>query len=192
MMRKQNRIVLVGGLAGSGKGEVAKILVDRFGFTERSFADPMREMALGINPIIDWNEHGPIRYRDLIETIGYRETKDLYPEARAFLQRLGTEGIREILGPDVWVNYMVEHLPLGPVVIPDVRFINELEMPERYAGLHGVSVWVDRPGVVAPNTHISEATLRPEWFDYRINNNGTLVDLADSVLDLAQCIGLDG
>src|SRR5690606_27352557 len=41
-------------------------------------------------------------------------------------QLIGTDVGRALDG-EVWIRYLLEHLPNGPVVVDDVRFVNECE-----------------------------------------------------------------
>lgn len=174
-------LIGVAGYAGAGKDALADLLVAHFGFTKISFADPMREIAAAIDPIIayvktdDPNEDEILRYTDVVEMFGYDESKMLYPEMRRFLQRLGTEGGRGILGQDVWVNEAMRRAQAYErVVFADMRFRNEAEAI-RAAG--GRTIRVERPGVSPANDHASEHDLAKWSFDLHVNNNGTFEDM---------------
>lgn len=131
------------GYARSGKNSVADVLVKEYGFTQMAFADALREMAAGINPLIatqtemDDEPGQPLYYNDFVALRGYEGAKK-HPEVRRFLQRLGTEGVRDVLGPDVWIdavraklkamfypNKLAMQSGRPHVVLTDVRFPNE-------------------------------------------------------------------
>jgi hypothetical protein len=170
-------LIGVNGYGGAGKDTLADLLVTHFGFTKIAFADPMRDMAVAIDPIVGYIP-GPdgdgefIRYTDALEFHGYDEAKVMYPETRQFLQRLGTDGGRVILGDDVWVRPAMERAQAHRrVVFSDMRFKNEAEAVKAAGGR---TIRVTRPGVGPANDHISEVDL-DEWaFDLFVNNNGPI------------------
>ncbi len=179
-------ILGVGGYARSGKDTLADLLVDNFGFVKVCFADPMRAMAEAINPVVglldDVDEHRDfdvLRYNDVVEMFGYDEAKRLYPEVREFLQRLGTDAGRQVIGDSFWVDIAMkaasEH---RLVVIPDMRFHNEAEAIKSSPGS---TVRVDRRGVEAPNSHQSEHDLDGWPYDLFVHNNSTPLDMLDRV-----------
>jgi len=116
---------------------------------------------------------------------------------REFLQKLGTEAMRDGLHTNVWVNAlfadyrgpkMSEYNPSN-WIITDMRFPNELEaVVER----KGITVRVVRPhGYTNPHTgeykemplsyHTSETALDDAEFDYEITNDGSIDDLIEKV-----------
>ena len=101
------RVPLIGfaGAARSGKDTAARALVDD-GWTRRAFADKVRDMLYALNPVIadaDYSE-GTTTLRYEVDNYGWEFTKETYSEVRGYFQRLGTEGGREILGEDLWVE----------------------------------------------------------------------------------------
>lgn len=168
------------GYPGSGKDVAAEFLVAR-GWQRVAFADPLRKMALAIDPWI-CDMHGRERLSDLVKLNGWLEVKKL-PEVRRLLQYIGTQAVREIIGPNTWVDIAVRSMePCRSVVITDVRFANEAEMIRRRGGL---ICWVQRDsaGDRRHNAHISEQY--PFTMDRAINNNGTLQELENKILELA-------
>lgn len=184
-------MILVGltGVARSGKDTVGKILVDELGFERRGFADKLRAVALGADPSVrlehkTYVEH--VRLSDLVAQLGWERAKD-FPEVRGFLQRLGTEGVRENLGYDTWVRAATSDLhPLNfsfdkpeRVVFTDCRFENEATAIMNFGG----EVWrVERPGVEALNAHPSEAGIPPELVNRIVVNDGSIAQLKAKVL----------
>jgi hypothetical protein len=115
---------------------------------------------------------------------------------REFLQKLGTEAMREGLHTNVWVNalfadYTPTHYLIGafdtkltdgdPIypnwIITDMRFPNEMEAVELRKG---VTIKVVRPGT-SVGTHPSETALDDAYFDHVISNDGTIEDLIEKV-----------
>lgn len=178
-----SRIIGISGLARSGKDTVANILTNNFGFQRLAFADPMRAALYGANPLVlaELSEPNgylyPSRLQRVVDYYGWEHAKSS-GEIRSLLQRFGTEGVRNQWGEDFWVD-MLFSTPHGPrLVIPDVRFPNEVK---RIRSLGG-SVWrVNRDGVEAPNNHSSESSLDDSCFDAIINNNYGLKELHQSI-----------
>lgn len=152
------------GFGGSGKDSAADMLIERIGgWTKMGFADALRQMALAINPRIRTGlKHyaeadGTTPYADLVRAVGYKRAKQ-FPDVREFLQRLGTEAIRDVIGPDIWVEILAERIEAAlhsvNIVITDVRFPNEAQ---RIRDLGGYLVRVVRPGVGPVNAHASES-----------------------------------
>jgi len=143
------KIIALSGLAGAGKDYVADILCREHGFTKVSFGDPLKRICMDV---FGWDENrlwGESEYRNEPDPLLNGLT------ARLALQRLGTEWARECY-PDTWVQYLLrtcavlgrgfhgynrakglvafstmtpgsELPPVEAVVVPDVRFINEIK-----------------------------------------------------------------
>lgn len=161
----------------SGKDSIAATLVTEFGYDRVALADPLKEMALALDPIAIPGTR--VRLAALVREVGWEAAKDGWPEVRRILQRLGTDAARATFGADVWVRLCVERArDSRRVVVPDVRFPNEA------TGLraHGfVIVRVDRPDVDQVDPHPSETELDRIEPDHRIVNDSTLDTLAERV-----------
>jgi hypothetical protein len=115
---------------------------------------------------------------------------------RDFLQKLGTDAIRDGLHTNAWVNaLMADYIPTqvqwsdGPIggyedgplpnwIITDTRFPNEAQAIKDAGGL---VIRVDRPGVKPINNHPSEVGLDNWDFDYKIANVSDLRALTGTV-----------
>ena len=138
------------GLTGrkrSGKSTAARYLVENHGFTELSFAEPLKRMALAVDPRVG-PESDPVRLSEAVGVWGWEEAKDRFPEVRRFLQRLGTEGVRDHIGQDTWVNLaeleiirvireneQVDQVAESNIVFADVRFENEAALIREWGGV---------------------------------------------------------
>lgn len=180
------------GFAGAGKDSVADVLCGRHAFARVAFADPLREMASALNPYIATGglpgrgDDGLVRYADALRHFGYTDAKVRYAEVRAFLQRLGTDAGRAVLGDDIWVRTAVANARAlltdhEGVAFTDVRFQNEADAVRE---MGGVVVRVERPGVGAVNDHVSERFAAEGEVDATVLNDGTLGDLARKADDL--------
>lgn len=182
-MSKQFKIIGLTGFAGSGKDAFAKFLVATGNFVRIGFADAVKEMALVLDPKIFTGSRstGPEPYSYLSTIVmadGWDKAKQI-PEVREYLQILGTEAGRNILGNDVWVNAAKlkadEAISKGfNVVITDVRFPNE----EHYIKSEGgILIRIVRENVGAVNDHISDVGIDSLNPDVYVHNDGSLEDL---------------
>lgn len=109
---------------------------------------------------------------------------------REFLQKLGTNALRDGLHSNIWVNALFADYNCVPAdrapggwdcdnwVITDVRFPNEAKAIKDRGG---IMIRVDRPGVSPINNHPSETSLDQWKFDYKLVNNSDIFTLKDSV-----------
>lgn len=116
---------------------------------------------------------------------------------REFLQKLGTEAMRDGLHKEVWVNALFadykatvkEWDDLGndklveypDWIITDMRFPNELDAVQLR---EGITIRVNRDNgtrAIDTNPHPSETALDDAKFDYVIENDGTLDELVEKV-----------
>lgn len=180
-------IIGLAGYAQSGKDEVARILVEEYGFTRVAFADKIRELAYELNPIVEGYEEydliQPVYLREWVDEKGWDRAKVKEPEIRRILQNLGVAG-RKVFGDNHWIVEAYKGMDLDTnYVITDVRFKNEMEWVQAFNG----NVWrIIRPGVGPVNDHISETELDSHEVDTKILNTGTLDDLRSIVRDLME------
>ena len=98
---------------------------------------------------------------------------------RDFLQKLGTDAIRNGLHENTWVNATLADYTIDANwIITDTRFPNEAEAIKK-AG--GIIVRINRPGVQPINPHPSETSLDDWNFDAIINNDGDVADIVHKV-----------
>jgi hypothetical protein len=144
------------GPAGVGKTTIAKYLEKRYGFQRRSLATPLKEIA---RLALDFSHD---------QVYGTQEQKEAIDprygfSPRWFLQRLGTEGVRTVLGADFWVDYLCD-AAWGDVVVDDVRFINEATRISQIG-----EVWrVECTDRNVFGTHVSESEWSRAPYDARI------------------------
>lgn len=185
------------GLAGSGKDEVGKILEAR-GYKLVKFAEPLWGILEAINPLIPMHgisvpndtiprEVEVCRLNNLINLYGRERTKTLFPEVRRLLQKVGTEGGRNVIGVDVWVDVAMQGVKhQHRLVLTDVRFDNEAEAIYK---LRGIVLEVVRPGVERINGHSSEHGISTHLVAGNIINSGDkkyLEGELDQALSLAE------
>ena len=189
-------------LSGSGLGSIPleeavknnkhldAFLFDSSGFEIKKFAGKLKEIASILTgvPINKWEDQD-FKNEKMPEDWGmtYRE----------FLQRLGTEAMRNGLHKDVWVNALFsdyrpqklsEYNP-SRWIITDTRFPNELEAVKERGGvtIKVVRTEVDSSGKRVLSNHIrsaihsSENALDGYEFDHIIFNDDGIVELAHKV-----------
>jgi hypothetical protein len=175
-------IIGLSGYAQSGKDTVAELLCLNYGYHRVSFADPMREALMRLNPVINSQ---PLAC--LVDDYGWDVAKS-NPEVRRLLQVFGTEVGREMFGENFWVELAFKQSPQERVVFTDVRFPNEAQAIIDKGG----QVWrVQREGHKPVNLHASETAMDNWRFDDLILNHGSLDDLADEVFMLAKQKGIN-
>lgn len=177
------RNVALIGRARSGKDSVGARLVDRYGYKRLAFADPLKDMALEINPWVPTTIGVVVRLHRLIMDVGWEYAKENYPEVRRILQHTG-ESVRR-RDPDYWVSTLLQDAAEvdGPMVVTDVRYPNEARTLKRH-GFRLVRIIRPSLGDPDPNAHISETALDDYSTPVTILNSGTLEDLhahADSI-----------
>ena len=180
----------------TGKDTFAAVLMEKHGYERVAFADPLRQAALELDPIVGTfplNAEGITRVRewrlsDVIDSIGWEKAKDYVPEVRRILQRFGTEAIRKI-DDDFWIRAAFAKIDAArevgsPVVVTDVRYPNEADAI-RDAGGYIVRITRDLPGDA--DTHASETALDGYRENLLVPNNGTKSDFEY----MANSLGID-
>lgn len=180
-------IVSISGRKGSGKSEIAKLLVEK-GFEKISFADYLKELVCSL---YNWNlfRMGELLYKEEILTIPvfWNKTKAneleailnikknaLFVNDKTFLTRrqaiqyIGTEVLRRLD-----INFHVDNLikriqPDKKYVLDDVRFPNELEAMKRIGAL---CLFIFRPGNFEYSNHSSEISLLRSDFEHVLIND---------------------
>jgi hypothetical protein len=98
---------------------------------------------------------------------------------RDFLQKLGTDALRDRLHSNTWINaLMCDYTTESNWVITDTRFVNEAEAIKK-AG--GIVIRIDRPGFTPINAHPSETSLDVWDYDYKIMNGSDIEALSLTV-----------
>ncbi len=173
------KLIGITGYAESGKDELAKSLLLRGGYMPMAMSDALREMALILDPILTDDGKDYYSLSTVVLKEGYTESKR-HQGVRQYLQVLGTDAVRNILGEDSWVaaaeRKFIPHLQEERnVCVTGIRFPNEVNMIKRYGG---TMIKVIRDGTGPVNSHVSDA-IDTLPVDVVVFNNGTLQDLAN-------------
>lgn len=155
----------------SGKDTVASFIQAEYGFKRLAFADPIKKIVAAIDPYVD--EFGT-RLSSL--QLSDDDIKKDYPEYRRLLQALGTEGLRDTINENFWIDILLKEAQrYENVVISDVRFVNEVKAIKMSGGY----IWkVERTdSTEVEDDHRSEQEINSVQFDELIQNDGSLKDL---------------
>ncbi len=143
-------------------------------FTPKSFAQGVKEIASLYTGI-------PI---ELFEFEATKAMKVKYAEEkitiREVLQKVGTFG-RKTFGESYWINKLFHDYKHQNWIITDVRYKNEADAIKQRGG---ILIRLNRNST-STDTHDSEIELDDysDW-DYVINNNGSIGELAHSVTEI--------
>lgn len=188
----------VTGFSQSGKDETVKIL-NLLGYTKISLAEPVRQGIYNINPIIVIddkfkylinnslssinNTSSFYQLKDIVDLLGWDEAKKI-PEVRRLLQFYGTEGGRKIFGDTIWMDLAdtrINEEKIKLIAISDIRFENEVEWLRKKE--NNFLIKIKRPNIGPINSHSSDFGINDTKCDLVINNDGTLSDLKDNILN---------
>lgn len=166
------------GLVGesrAGKDSVAGVLVSDFPFDQGVMADGIREILLGLNPIIKDNGGVVWELLDLYDQHhgDWDRIKAASSESVDYMIRLG-QTCRDVLGTNVWLDRV---LPVDWKPGKNGLVISDVRQPNEYARIkqHGGQVWkIVRPGTVKRGM---DGLLDGLEFDAVIENRGSLSDL---------------
>lgn len=192
----QPTIIALTGYAGAGKDSIADILVDQ-GYHRMAFADPLKELAWAINPIVDLDaDNLPVRLQDFVqswthEDLGIIGKVDLAKRqsawGRVMLQSLGHE-IRQ-QQPGYWLKIFEERYcdlvvdGITQVVVTDVRYHDEIEFLKSLTQTRFIGV--TRSTVTPLNEHLSETQVTQllTETEYNVVNDTTPSDAARDLLE---------
>lgn len=175
-------MILIGlsGMKQSGKSTVANYMRTRKGFTELSFAYPLKEIIgkqlFGLN---DSQLYGSDEDKERVIT-------DWHRSPRQILQIVGTDLFRNNFDSDFWVKLCLRRIreirknnAKARIVVSDCRFFNE-QQALKDMGAYSFNIIKD--GQVSQDHHESEHGLDRYPFDYQIKAKpGKLNDLYGQV-----------
>jgi hypothetical protein len=194
-------IIGINGFAGSGKDTVGTILqqIDRDSHWEiKKWAGKLKQVAELLTGIpVEKFEDQEFKKTNLGKQWNDRINNPM--SVRDFLQKLGTEGLRDGLHTNTWVNALMADYKCVPAdrapngwdcpnwIITDTRFPNEAQAIK---DADGIIIRVTRPGIGPVNDHPSETGLNQWKFDYEIQNDSSLNELINSVRIFKQKFGI--
>ena len=197
-------IIGLSGYAKSGKDTVADFIIKNSSrpWVVKKFSGKLKEIATLLTGI-DINKFEDQEFKDSLMPLNWVETSIegttkhyKLMKVRDFLQKLGTEAIRDGLHKNAWVNALMSDYVINKEhwsdiangrnvgdgypswIITDCRFPNEFDAIKKSGGL---VIRVIRDGINPVNSHPSETALDSFEFDFTIDNNGSLDDLERNV-----------
>lgn len=183
LMGSNKRIILLGGLARSGKNATGEILFSKLKATGKkvemvAFAEDMkRRCEAAFGPIIKRLEEA---YGIKIEG-DFRENKSEFH--RSILQQVGTNFVREA-NPGFWVEQLLNYITRSDneyFIVTDFRFPNEyFSLLRSFEVADIITIQIIRDSVPR-GSHVSENSLTQFKFDCIIRNDGDLKALEDKV-----------
>lgn len=186
------KLVGLTGVARSGKDTVGGYMVSHYDFLQYAFANPIRKVASAMFGLPENVFEGDNEDREVPDPFWGISPREM-------LQKIGTEGARDVFGQDIWVkhahrywstlkasrdldNYKLSApVPWRGVVITDVRFDNEAKWIQEQGG---IVLSIERPGVTAVNEHRSENGVHKDHITHHIVNDRTQEDLRSRVCEL--------
>ena len=209
-------IIGVCGFIGSGKDTIADYLVNLHHFRRESFANTLKDAVSAVfgwdRMMLEGRTKQAREWREQVDA-WWAERLDIpHLTPRWILQNWGTEVCRKNFHDDIWIASLENKLRASTddIVISDCRFPNEIAAikkaggrvvrvvrgaePEWYQlavsrnrGPNGNSSWalsgrkLEQLGI-----HASETAWVGTQFDTVLDNNGTLEDLYQQIMHLAQ------
>lgn len=177
-------IVLLTAKARCGKDTAAKVFVDA-GYTQFSFADPIRKFIMDVCGFKDLEE------LDLKKMIPQEVLDGKTP--RYAMQTLGTEWGRESINEKIWTSAVREKITRSgaeKIVVSDCRFDNEYEdMLEFFPSSKLRLIEIIRPKHADSLTtdaanHKSESGLSSKFQREIVMNDGTLEEFLEKIANI--------
>ena len=216
-LKEPVNLIGINGKIGSGKDTVGKIIqylvnpsehydihewINSSDLNGRDFNWKIKKFAGKVKEIASLLTGFSIEMFESQEFKQRQMSEDWNMTYRTFLQKLGTEAMRDGLHTNVWVNalfadYKEEFISKGiggfhdprpsyksigfpNWIITDMRFPNEMEAVVKK---NGITIRVNRPGISLLD-HPSETSLDTAEFDYTIVNDSTIEDLVIKVREI--------
>lgn len=179
------RLLGFAGKMGSGKSTAIKLIKEEL--TERSV-----ELIKLAEPLYDIQEY---IYRRISSV--YKRPDDFIKD-RKLLQFLGTNWGRDTISTSLWVDiwkaevtHILQNAPDILVVCDDIRFDEEASMLKALGGtLVQIQTEEKRIEDTGFSGHKSESGVDFKHVDFIIENNGTLDDLKNALLEINSRTGL--
>lgn len=169
------RIVAFTGKRGDGK-DTAALALKNIGWTHINFADALREVVKIV--------YG-ISYEEMGDAVLKEKVLDRYPfkSPREILTLIGTQGFRDLIAQDTWVEAFTREAQLREyVVCSDLRFLNEEKKLKELGGTIIRVVNPRRKHTDATSQHRSETEMDSIVPHHTILNDADIPSLHAKVL----------
>lgn len=180
-------IIGISGRMGSGKDTVAKMIQEidaKYRVEETSiweikkYASALKKIASILTGVPETMFEIP-EFKEKNMPENWRNTNGYLMTYREFLQKLGTEAVRNNIHHNAWVNALMSSCTYKDNwIVTDVRFHNEMDAIKKK---NGIIIRVTRSDQDHKSYHISENALDSETFDFVIENEGGLTELRNKV-----------
>src|SRR5690606_19308319 len=175
-------IIGITGKASSGKDTLALHLQQKYGYTRRAFADPIKEL---LNERFGWemSQWSDREWKERPNPIYGSRWRSAEFSPRSWAQWLGTEVGRNTFGQDCWVRAMENWCRANMagedrLVIPDVRFNNEAEW---ILARGGRIIRVTRPNAPEVAPHASEQGVNDTYINFFLVNNASIEHMYNAI-----------
>ncbi len=190
MTQNKTKPLLIGltGYAGSGKDTLADIMTRDYGFKRLSFADKLKDILADL--------YGVPRQIFDDRTLKNEPCRELgWKTPREAAQLIGTEGFRNLIRRDTWVDFVMRQVDQGlnspdnpgGIVITDVRFPEEFNAVAEQGGFVIGVMRNDHENYIAPESEKHIADLQ-ERSHIRVHNNKSICDFKFKVICALSCI----
>jgi hypothetical protein len=178
-------IIALSGKINSGKTTVSDIFKEH-NFIIDSFAKSVKDICCIIfgydREKIEGNNKEDRLWRETIDInisklLGYSFTP------RDAMIKVGTDFGRNMIHPNIWIESLFNRYNnQSNILITDLRFVNEYNEIKKKGG---IVIRINRPNTSNNhNNHTSECELDNYIFDYIIDNNGTIEELKEKVINI--------
>jgi len=168
------KIIVLTGIAGSGKTEIARYIEREYGYMRIPFSKPIKDMlhSLGLS---SGDVSGSLKEVPCMRLCG--------ATPRKAMQKLGDWG-RE-LNPDFWAMLWRNDVTFysSNVIVDDCRYANEVAMAKSIG--YATVFRIVRPTAGAAGGIEGHSSERQDFpVEYVLKNNGTVQDAADYIMSL--------
>ena len=200
-------IIGISGKKRSGKDTISNFLIDNYDFIKYGFADPIKDIAKIIFGFTDEQLYGNLKEkiddrwgispRNFFQKFGTEYGRCIFQEhfpeifdnhnKKTLNKKTLNKKTLWVLVFKKWYLKKIKENPSIKIVINDVRFIDEYNCIKE---LGGYILKVERNNLIV-DQHISENDLDKSFendktleYDTIIENNGTLQDLYDKIIEI--------
>lgn len=164
----------------SGKTTASKFLINELNFTEKSFAEPLKKACQDLF-LLEEDQINGNKKEEIDKRWGCTPRK--------ILQFIGTDLLRNNINkimPNIGENIFIDIFKVWyeqnkekNIVIPDVRFKNEIDFIH---SIGGIIIKLDRNN--NENDEHESENINNLNYDYIINNNKTIENLNKNIIDI--------
>lgn len=179
------KVIGICGYKGHGKSTVARILEEKYGYKELTFAESLKTSMSDTfhwdRKRLDSTEPEDRIWKETVDPWWSKKLNKPLMSPRWTLQNVGTDIMRNLFSPDIWVASLEKKIIDLPesvqcIAISDCRFNNEKEMID---SLNGIVIRISRASIPMTDCHITEKEFLsfqgPNVID--LGNDGTIEEL---------------